>query len=97
NPITQASALLVKTFPNGDSLEIEQQKSRLVPHLQAIVRHFEQNLLNEDQQHQLTFSTLLGLLGNGYWITGHSRKQRDVLERAMIILEKHYGPNHSEV
>eukprot|EP00971_Amphidinium_carterae_P227825 4518723-Amphidinium_carterae.1 len=40
---------------------------------------------------------MLRNLGNAYGSLGDATKQRDCLERALRILESHYGPEHPEV
>jgi tetratricopeptide (TPR) repeat protein len=42
-------------------------------------------------------ATILTNLGNAYGSLGDTQKSRELLERALAINERHYGPDHPNV
>ena len=39
----------------------------------------------------------LGSLGNAYGALGDAKQKKELLERALVIEERHYGKEHPEV
>jgi hypothetical protein len=39
----------------------------------------------------------LNNLGDSYRSLGYAQKSRELLERALVINERHYGPDHSNI
>ncbi|WP_341812440.1 tetratricopeptide repeat protein [Wolbachia endosymbiont (group A) of Conops quadrifasciatus] len=94
--------LLKESFPYGsDKLEDYAKKRQLLPHLEAFLSHID-NWLKENPLKKQTIEKdylvdLLMWMDNGHSDLGNPRGQKELLERALPILKKHYGSDHFTV
>lgn len=94
--------LLRESFPYGsDKLEDCAKKRQLLPHLEAFLSHID-NWLKENPLKKQTIEKdylvdLLMWMDNGHSDLGNPRGQKELLERALPILKKHYGSDHFTV
>ncbi|WP_374698934.1 tetratricopeptide repeat protein [Wolbachia endosymbiont (group B) of Limnophora tigrina] len=97
--------LLQKGFPYGsDKLEDYAKKRQLLPHLEAFLSHID-SWLKEKPLEPLEKQTiekdylvrLLIWMDDGYYDLGNPRRQKELLERALAMQEKHYGSDHFKV
>ncbi|MDR0288578.1 MAG: tetratricopeptide repeat protein [Rickettsiales bacterium] len=94
--------LLKESFPYGsDKLEDYTQKRQLLPHLEAFLSHIDSWLeKNPSEKQTIEKDYLVYLLiwmDDGYYDLGNPRRQKELLEWALPIQEKHYGSDHPEV
>ncbi|WP_265036056.1 tetratricopeptide repeat protein [Wolbachia endosymbiont (group A) of Anomoia purmunda] len=94
--------LLQESFPYGsDKLEDYAKKRQLLLHLEAFLSHIddwlEKNPLEKQTIEKYYLMDLLIWMDNGYYDLGNPRRQKELLERALAIKEKHYEPDHFEV
>ncbi|NEV48989.1 tetratricopeptide repeat protein [Wolbachia pipientis] len=94
--------LLQESFPyNSDKLEDYTQKRQLLPHLEAFLSHIDSWLeKNPSEKQTIEKDYLVYLLiwmDDGYYDLGNPRRQKELLEWALPIQEKHYGSDHPEV
>ncbi len=94
--------LLEESFPYGsDKLEDYAKKRQLLPHLETFLSHIddwlEKNPLEKQTIEKYYLEDLLICMDDGYHDLGNPRRQKELLERALPIFEKHYGPDHPEV
>ncbi|MDR2978186.1 MAG: tetratricopeptide repeat protein [Rickettsiales bacterium] len=97
--------LLKESFPYGsDKLEDYAKKRQLLPHLEVFLSHIDDCLEKEPLEslekqtiEKYYLMDLLIWMNNGYYDLGNPRRQKELLERALAIQEKHYGPGHFEV
>ncbi|PBD16181.1 MULTISPECIES: FxSxx-COOH system tetratricopeptide repeat protein [unclassified Wolbachia] len=94
--------LLQESFPYGsDKLEDYAKKRQLLLHLEAFLSHIddwlEKNPLEKQTIEKYYLMDLLIWMDNGYYDLGNPRRQKELLERALAIKEKHYESDHCEV
>ncbi|MDG7055408.1 MAG: tetratricopeptide repeat protein [Wolbachia endosymbiont of Menacanthus eurysternus] len=94
--------LLKESFPYGsDKLEDYAKKRQLLPHLEAFLSHIDNWLEKEPLEKQTIerycLEDLLIWMDNGYSDLGNPKRRKELLERALAIQEKYYGPDHLEV
>ncbi|WCR53665.1 MAG: hypothetical protein PG981_000687 [Wolbachia endosymbiont of Ctenocephalides orientis wCori] len=77
------------------------KKRQLLPHFEAFLTHLDDWLARkpEDRQEIEThyLAGLLFMMSNGYADLGNPKRVKELLERALPILEEHYGLYHIEV
>jgi tetratricopeptide (TPR) repeat protein len=94
--------LLIDSFPYyGETLADHAKKRQLLPHLEAFLPHLhtwqqEGNQLSKDREKEYLLP-LLDHISDGYRSLGNAEKEREFLERALAIKERHYGLDHPEV
>ncbi|WP_264374742.1 tetratricopeptide repeat protein [Wolbachia endosymbiont (group B) of Carcina quercana] len=85
----------------GDKLEDYLRKRELLPHLEAFLSHIDNWLKKNPQDKEKIeedyLENLLIWISDGYFSFGNPKRQKELLERALPILEKHYGVEHFEV
>ena len=91
--------LLEAKFPyGGDELEDYLRKRELLPHLEAFLSHIDNWLKKNPKDKQKIeedcVENLLMWMGDGYFSFGNPKRQKELLERALLILERHYGEGH---
>jgi tetratricopeptide (TPR) repeat protein len=94
--------LLIDSFPYGSQALADYAKIRqLLLHLEAFLPHLD---AWRQKEHQLCKETEKDYLckfqiyiAYGYRCLGNAEKERELLERALAIKERHYGPDHPEV
>ncbi len=89
--------LLIYSFPYyGKTLAEYDKKLHLLPHLEAFSPHLEtwQKVENKEE---MCLLPLLICIFDGYHTFGNAQKSRELLERALTIQERHYGPDHPKV
>lgn len=94
--------LLEARFPyGGDELEDYLKKRELLPHLEVFLSHIDNWLKKnpKDQQRieENYLENLLIWMSDGYFNTDNPERQKELLERALPLLEKHYGEKHFKV
>ena len=100
--LRKAFELLKEKFPYGsDKLEDYAKKRQLLPHLEAYLSHIDDWVAKKPEDKQKIekdyLTSLLIWMNDGYGDLGDPQKQKELLERALAIQEKHYGPDHFEV
>ncbi len=89
--------LLIDSFPYyGKTLTDYDKKLQLLPHLEAFSPHLETWQKVENKK-EICLLPLLKCIIDGYQTFGNAQKSREMLERALTIQERHYGPDHPEV
>ena len=89
--LTRVIQLLGLHYPReGIGHLADATRSAFMPHLITVIEHHDREQRAED----ISLSDILDCLGNAYGARGDAHKQRDLLERALAIQEKHYGSTH---
>ncbi|MFT4314720.1 MAG: FxSxx-COOH system tetratricopeptide repeat protein [Wolbachia pipientis] len=94
--------LLKASFPYGsDKLEDYLKRRKLLPHLEVFLSHIDNWLEKspKDQQRieENYLENLLIWMSDGYFNLDNPKRQKELLERALPLLEKHYGEEHLKV
>jgi len=95
--------LLVRSAPEGvETLEYIAKVRNLLPHFEAIILHLNNQLETPSEalsilQAEIKKDQLLVKLAEWYILLGYTIKAREIYERVLPIMEKHYGSNHPEV
>ena len=94
--------LLRASFPyGGNRLENYLKKRQLLPHLEAFLSHIDnwlkKNPKDKEKIEESYLENLLIWMSDGYFSLGHPKREKELLERALPILKKHYGEGHSLV
>ncbi|MDX5507718.1 MAG: tetratricopeptide repeat protein [Wolbachia endosymbiont of Hylaeus sinuatus] len=94
--------LLEESFPYGsDKLEDYAKKRQLLPHLETFLSHIDDWLKENPLEKQIIerdyLVYLLIWMDDGYSDLGNPSRRKELLERALPIQEKHYGPDHFTV
>ncbi|WP_367363652.1 tetratricopeptide repeat protein [Wolbachia endosymbiont (group B) of Scrobipalpa ocellatella] len=94
--------LLRASFPYGsDKLEDYLKKRELLPHLEAFLSRIDSWLKKNPQDKEKIekdyLENLLTWMSDGYFNLGNPKREKELLERVLPILEKHYGEDHFEV
>jgi tetratricopeptide (TPR) repeat protein len=94
--------LLRDSFPYfGETLADYDKKLQLLPHLEAFLPHLDAWQQEENQLGKyIELACLLPLLiyiTDGCRSLGNQERERELLERALAIMERHYGPDHPNV
>ncbi|WP_410543514.1 tetratricopeptide repeat protein [Wolbachia endosymbiont of Aedes albopictus] len=95
-------ALLRASFPYGSNkLEDYLKKRELLPHLEAFLSHIDNWLKKNPEDKQKMekgcLESLLIWMSDGYFSLVNPKRQKELLERVLPILENHYGEDHFEV
>ncbi|WP_143688847.1 tetratricopeptide repeat protein [Wolbachia endosymbiont of Laodelphax striatellus] len=95
-------ALLRASFPYGsDKLEDYLKKRELLPHLEVFLSNVDnwlkKNPHNKEKIEEDYLKNLLILINDGYFNLSSPQRQKELLERALPILEKYHGKDHFEV
>lgn len=80
--------------PDVNSLEDEIRKKNLLPHLQSLLGYYEKNWSDEKN---LNLAPILNDIGIAFFLSGDFKNAKYYFEKALPILEKHYGKNHLEI
>ncbi|WP_341747470.1 tetratricopeptide repeat protein [Candidatus Tisiphia endosymbiont of Dascillus cervinus] len=98
---TKTFTILKEYFPYGsDTLEDCAKKRQLLLHLEKFLLHIDNQLKEQPTKQEIETDYLEYLLiwiSDGYSTLGDPQKQKESLERALLIQEKHYGSDHFEV
>ncbi|PJD93348.1 MAG: hypothetical protein CK424_02900 [Legionella sp.] len=78
---------------NEDILRIRE----LLPHLVSVLEHDERQMQNQPEIWRECYLIANHRLADSYFVFGQPIRQIALLERALIIKEKHYGSEHAEV
>ncbi|MCA7010368.1 tetratricopeptide repeat protein [Wolbachia endosymbiont of Tribolium confusum] len=94
--------LLRVSFPYGsDKLEDYVKRRQLLPHLEAFLSYIDNWLKKNPEDKQKMeedyLEDLLIRMNGGYFNLGNPQRQKELLERALPILESRYGKGHFEV
>ncbi|WP_341814031.1 tetratricopeptide repeat protein [Wolbachia endosymbiont (group B) of Dendrolimus pini] len=94
--------LLRASFPYGsDKLEDYLKKRELLPHLEAFLSRIDSWLKKNPQDKEKIekdyLENLLTWMSDGYFNLGNPKREKELLERVLPILEKHYGEEHLKV
>ncbi|WP_395462628.1 tetratricopeptide repeat protein [Wolbachia endosymbiont of Cantharis cryptica] len=94
--------LLKESFPDdSDKLEDYAKKRQLLPHLEAFLSHMDNWLAKNPSEKQAIekdyLVDLLTWMDNGYYDLDNPRRQKELLERALPIQEKHHGSDYFKV
>ncbi|WP_254229498.1 tetratricopeptide repeat protein [Wolbachia pipientis] len=99
--IGKAFNLLKKNFPYGSNrLEDSSKKRELLPHCEALLSYLDGWLVKKPEDKQKVedyLEQLIELMRDGYNDLGNYKRQKELLEKALPILEKRYSSNHVEV
>ncbi len=94
--------LLIDSFPyGGERLADYAKKQQLLPHLDAFLSHLEawqqeEYQINKDREKDYLLP-LLNYIADGYSSLGNAEKERELLEQALAINERHYCLDHPVV
>ncbi len=94
--------LLKESFPDdSDKLEDYAKKRQLLPHLEAFLSHIDNWLAKNPSEKQTIEKDylvyLLIWMNDGYHDLGNPRRQKELLEQALSIFKKYYGPYNFQV
>ncbi|WP_438456569.1 tetratricopeptide repeat protein [Wolbachia endosymbiont of Kerria lacca] len=100
--IKKTFELLGKSFPYGEDKQKDYDKKRqLLPHLEALLSHVDdwaaKKPKDKEELEKDYLVYLLTWMSDGYSDLGNPEKQKELLERALPILEKYYGGENVEV
>ncbi|WP_425383580.1 tetratricopeptide repeat protein [Wolbachia endosymbiont (group A) of Melieria omissa] len=91
--------LLQKGFPyHSDKLEDYAKKRQLLPHLEAFLSHMD-NLLEKNSSEKQTIEKdylldLLMWINDGYSDLGNPKRQKELIEWILPILQRHFIPDY---
>ncbi|WP_423348724.1 tetratricopeptide repeat protein [Wolbachia sp. wLmal] len=91
--------LLQKGFPyHSDKLEDYAKKRQLLPHLEAFLSHMD-NLLEKNSSEKQTTEKdylldLLMWINDGYSDLGNPKRQKELIEWILPILQRHFIPDY---
>ncbi|TVS94395.1 tetratricopeptide repeat protein, partial [Wolbachia pipientis] len=94
--------LLKESFPDdSNKLEDYLKKRELLPHLEAFLSHIDNWLKKNPEDKQKMekgcLESLLIWMSDGYHDLGNPRRQKELLEQALSIFKKYYGPYNFQV
>ena len=92
-------AAISQEYPEKNpDIEDMRRRIKLIPHMQSILQHSEKIFSNSDKvERDNTQLPLLLNLADVYSDLGDASTQKVLLERALAILEAHYGKEHWQI
>ena len=69
----------------------------LIEHFTTVMAHDEQKMLQQPEKWQEHYLNMNFCLSDAYGDLGNPGKKKDLLERALVIQESQYGPEHYQV